>query len=210
MEFHSSFNSPRVNKSSEEDVSSALTDHLHLVPATNHKRPLQTLQVHFQTNLRLLHNLFQHHHHSSQSNNVPKGQSKNLAGFLIKRIFAGRPSPAGLMISCFGGGGAPPVTNNVVVGDLDQHLELHKEAVKASGITIAVGVVILFLACWYYHYQRAMRDSAVVRAHRAQRRNPFNFANPFVAPQAMQMAPIPAAQPAVHIPSAPPMYSHPQ
>ena len=121
------------------------------------------------------------------------------------------------MISCFGGG-AQEVTNNVVVGELDQNIELHKEAVKASGITIAVMVVILFLACWYYHYQRAMRDSAVVRAHRAQRRNPFNFANPFTAPQQMQMAPIPAqpavhipaAQPTVHIPSAPPMYPHPQ
>ena len=116
------------------------------------------------------------------------------------------------MISCFGGG-APEVTNNVVVGDLDQtHLELHKEAVKASGITIAVGVVILFLGCWYYHYQRAMRDSAVVRAHRAQRRNPFNFANPFASHPAptMQMAPMAQAPPAVHMSSAPPMYSHPQ
>ena len=115
------------------------------------------------------------------------------------------------MISCFGGG-APEVTNNVVVGELDQHLELHKEAVKASGIAIAVGVAILFLGCWYYHYQRAMGDSAVVRAHRTQRRNPFNFANPFAAaaPQVIQMAPIPPAQPTVHMPSAPPMYSHPQ
>ena len=82
------------------------------------------------------------------------------------------------MISCFGGG-APEVTNNVVVGDLDQtHVELHKVAFKASGITIAVGVAILLFSCWYYHYRRAMRNSAVVRAHRAQRRHPFAFANP--------------------------------
>ena len=110
------------------------------------------------------------------------------------------------MISCFGGG-APEVTNNVVVGELDQHLELHKEAVKTSGITIAVGVAILFLGCWYYLYQRAMRDSAVVRAHPAQRRNPFNFANPFTSQPApaMQMASVAQAPPAVHLPSAPPM-----
>ena len=118
------------------------------------------------------------------------------------------------MISCFGGG-APEVTNNVVVGELDQHLELHKEAVKASGITITVGVAILFLGCWYYHYQRAMRDSAVVRAHRAQRRIPFNFVNPFASQAApvMQMAPVAPVAPApptVHMPSALPMYSHPQ
>ena len=116
------------------------------------------------------------------------------------------------MISCFGGG-APEVTNNVVVGDLNQtHLELYKEAVKISGITIVVGVVILFLGCWYYHYQRAMRDSTMVRTHCAQRQNPFNFTNPFASQPApaMQMAPMAQAPPTVHMPSAPPMYSHPQ
>ena len=81
------------------------------------------------------------------------------------------------MISCFGGGAQPEVTNNVVVGDLKQtHVEVHKEAIKASGIIVAIVVAILFFVCWYYHYRRAMHDSAVVRTHRAQRRHFFAFA----------------------------------
>ena len=112
------------------------------------------------------------------------------------------------MIGCFSGG-ATEVTNNVVVGDLDQtHIELHKEVVKASGITIAFVVAILFFGCWYYHYRR---DSAVFRAHPAQRRHPSAFANPFGlsinAPPPTQMAPMAQAPPVVQLPpSAPPMY----
>ena len=115
------------------------------------------------------------------------------------------------MISCFSSG-APEVTNNVVAGDLDQtHVEVHNEAIKASGITITVVLAILFFGCWYYHYRRVMHDSAVVHAHRAQRRHPFAFANPFGpsinAHPLMQMAPMAQAPPVVQLPPyAPSMY----
>ena len=118
------------------------------------------------------------------------------------------------MIGCFGGGPQPKVINNVAVGDLEQpHVEVHKEAIKASGITVAIVVAVLFFGCWYCHYQRAKHDSAVVRAHRAHHCHFLAFANPFgqslhSAPQnRIPKAPMAQAPPLVQLPlSAPPMY----
>ena len=211
MEYHSSSSFHPGNTSPEAEVWFA--------QIVLHQKPHPHLGKALLLRQPITHHHNQHHHNqptatsfhnNQQLQHVLRGQYKNQQGFFIK--IPGRPSPANLMISCFGGG-APEVTNNVLGGDLDQtHVELHKEAAKASGITIAVGVAILFLGCWYYHYRWAMRDSAGVRAHRARRRNPFNFANPFTSHSAppMHMVPMAQAPPTVQLPCAPPMYSHPQ
>lgn len=50
------------------------------------------------------------------------------------------------MIGCLGGGAQPAVKNNIVNDELEEaHVEVLKEAIKASGITVAVGVAIIFL-----------------------------------------------------------------
>ena len=218
MESHSWSSFPQVNISSEAHNSFVPT-----IPAKTESRhhphhlALSTLpdnNSHLHFHPHLLQPLINPglHKRQHQSQLVPGDKSKKLPGSLISQPFHTipvRPSPGRLMISCFGGGAQPEVTNSVVIGDLEQtHVEVHKEAIKASGITVAVVGAILFFGCWYYW--RAMRNSAVVRARRCHF---FAFAYPFVSSlhstpsDHIPMASMAQAPPVVQLPpSTPPMY----
>ena len=93
-----------------------------------------------------------------------------------------------------------PIKNEIVVnGNLDDqetHMQMHKEALQASGVTIFVILLIILVIYFCYTHRKALRDSQYTRAARAAQSMPMNVAATFPPP----VYPPPYAQQAAYNP----------